>query len=162
LRGRGYRQARCTSRTPGHAMVITFDVRRGALVFGTVKVTGAHLDDAGLSPQFLLSRTARRHGKALGARRPGCATRIAAATPSWWNRSVVAPTGGAAREHHRAGDEGRARWCGPGVQGGQPPRDVRGAQLAPGRPLGSEVADPPHRAEYRNRGYDQVAVRFRR
>jgi outer membrane protein insertion porin family len=176
LRGRGYRQARAMyTRTPGpRDVVITFDVRRGPhFVFGTVDVTGATSMTPAEVREFLLVKdgepfTENALGAGVARLRVAYLARGHALVKVEPVESVIAPAG--------SGD-GRVNVA---VHVTEGPRavvralEIEGATavseaairalvlLAPGRPF-SEVEMIADRdridLEYRNRGYDQVAVR---
>jgi outer membrane protein insertion porin family len=176
LRGRGYRQARAThTRTPGpRDVVITFDVRRGPhFVFGTVDVSGATSMMPAEVRDFLLVTdgepfTEAALGAGVARLRNAYLARGHALVKVEPAESVVEPA---------AGGDGHVNVAvkvteGPRtvvraleVQGTKavPEASIRAlVQLAPGRPFSeSEMLADRDRIdlEYRNRGYDQVAVR---
>ena len=178
LRGRGYRQARATyTRTPGpRDVVITFDVRRGPhFVFGAIEVTGA----ASMTPpevrEFLLVKDGEPFTEnALGA---GVARLRNAYLARGHALVKVEPAESVAAPAASGGGDGRVNVT---VRVTEGPRTIvravafKGAMavpeatvggvvlLAPGRPFSeSELAADRDRIdlEYRNRGYNQVAVR---
>jgi len=178
LRGRGYRQARVAfTRTPGpRDVVITFDVRRGPhFVLGSVDITGAPAMTAPELREFLLLKegepfTEASVGAGVAALRNAYLVRGYALAKVEAFESVAPP--GAS-----GGDDGRIDLAVRVTEGPQtsvravvfegakavPEDAVRAVvQLASGRPFSeSEVAADRDRIdlEYRNRGYDQVAVR---
>jgi len=178
LRGRGYRQARVMfTRTPGpRDVVITFDVRRGPhFVLGSVDITGAPAMTAPELREFLLLKedapfTEAAVGAGVAALRNAYLARGYALVKVETFESVAPP--GAS-----GSDDGRINLTVRVTEGPQtsvrtvlfegakavPEDAVRAVvQLAPGRPFSeNEVAADRDRIdlEYRNRGYDQVAVR---
>ena len=176
LRGRGYRQARATyMRTPGpRDVTITFDVRRGPhFTFGTVDVTGA----ASMTPaevrEFLLVKdgepfTENALGAGVARLRDAYLARGHALVKVEPAESVVAPAGGGDGHVNvtvRVTEGPRTVVRAVAFEGRMavPEAEIRALmQLAPGRPFSElEVAADRDRIdlEYRNRGYDQVAVR---
>jgi outer membrane protein insertion porin family len=176
LRGRGYRQARATYlRTPGpRDVTITFDVRRGPhFTFGTVDVTGA----ASMTPaevrEFLLVKdgepfTENALGAGVARLRDAYLARGHALVKVEPAESVVAPAAGGAGHVNvtvRVTEGPRTVVRAVAFEGRMavPEAELRARMLlAPGRPFSErEVAADRDRIdlEYRNRGYDQVAVR---
>jgi outer membrane protein insertion porin family len=180
LRGRGYRQARSTyTRTPGpRDVVITFDVQRGPhFVFGTVDVTGATSMTPAEVREFLLVKDGEAFTEnALGA---GVA-RLRSAYLARGHALVkvepveslgaAAGSGGGGSDPHvnvtvRVTEGPRTVVRTVAFQGttAVPEATIRALmQLLPGRPFSeSELAADRDRIdlEYRNRGYDRVAVR---
>ncbi|HET9269279.1 MAG TPA: POTRA domain-containing protein [Vicinamibacterales bacterium] len=181
LRGRGYRQARATyTRTPGpRDVTITFDVRRGPhFVFGTVEVTGATSMTPAEVREFLLVKdgepfTENALGAGVARLRDAYLVRGHALVKVEPVESVAAPGGSGGS----GGGDGHVNVA---VRVTEGPRTavrtvafqgqmalaeetLRGlVVLAPGRAFSeSELAADRDRIdlEYRNRGYDQVAVR---
>jgi outer membrane protein insertion porin family len=183
LRGRGYRQARATyTRTPGpRDVVITFDVRRGPhFVFGTVDVTGATSMTPAEVREFLLVKdgeafTENALGAGVARLRNAYLARGHALVTVEPVESVGAPAGsggggGGGGDPHvnvtvRVTEGPRTLVRAVAFQGttAVPEAAIRGlVLLAPGRPFSeSELAADRDRIdlEYRNRGYDRVAVR---
>jgi outer membrane protein insertion porin family len=176
LRGRGYRQARATyMRTPGpRDVVITFDVRRGPhFVFGPVEVTGATSMTPAEVREFLLVKdgepfTENALGAGVARLRNAYLARGHALVKVEPAESVVAPAGGVDGHVNvavRVTEGPRTAVRGLEIQGATAVSEaaIRAlVQLAPGRPF-SEIGMLADRdridLEYRNRGYDQVAVR---
>jgi outer membrane protein insertion porin family len=176
LRGRGYRQARATyTRTPApRAVTITFDVRRGAhFVFGTVEVTGAMSMTPPEVREFLLIKdgepfTENALGAGVARLRDAYLARGHALVKVEPVEAVVAPIGsgdGMVNVTVRVTEGPRTVVRALAFEGTKsvPEATIRSVvQLGPGRPFSeSEVAADRDRIdlEYRNRGYDQVAVR---
>ena len=176
LRGRGYRQARATyTRTPGpRAVTITFDVRRGAhFVFGTVDVTGAMSMTPPEVREFLLIKdgepfTENALGAGAARLRDAYLARGHALVKVEPVEAVVAPSGsgdGMVNVTVRVTEGPRTVVRALTFEGTKsvPEATIRAVvQLGAGRPFSErEVAADRDRIdlEYRNRGYDQVAVR---
>jgi outer membrane protein insertion porin family len=178
LRGRGYRQARATyMRTPGpRDVVITFDVRRGPhYVFGPVEVTGATSMTPAEVREFLLIKdgeafTENALGAGVARLRNAYLARGHALVTVEAAETVAAPGGSGDGDGHvnvivRITEGPRTAVRTVAFEGlmAVPETAIRGlVQLAPGRPFSEiELAADRDRIdlEYRNRGYDQVAVR---
>jgi outer membrane protein insertion porin family len=176
LRGRGYRQARATfTRTPGpRDVTITFDVRRGPrFTFGTVDVTGATSMTAVEVREFLLVKngepfTENALGAGVARLRDAYLARGHALVKVEPSQDVVAPAGagdGKVNVTVRVTEGPRTVVRSVAFMGATavPESAIRGLlHLAPGRPFseGELQADRDRiDLEYRNRGYDQVAVR---
>ena len=176
LRGRGYRQARATyMRTPGpRDVTITFDVRRGPhFTFGTVETTGAMSMTPAEVREFLLVKdgepfTENALGAGVARLRDAYLARGHALVKVEPAEAVTAPSGsgdGHVNVTVRVTEGPRTVVRAVAFEGTKALSEstVRGfVQLAPGRPFSeSEVAADRDRIdlEYRNRGYDQVAVR---
>jgi outer membrane protein insertion porin family len=178
LRGRGYRQARATyTRTPGpRDVTITFDVRRGAhFLFGTMEVTGATSMTAAEVREFLLVKdgepfTENALGAGVARLRDAYLARGYALVKVEPVESVAAPGGSNGSDGHvnvavrvTEGPRTAVRTVAFQGQMALPEATLRGlVVLAPGRAFSeSELTADRDRIdlEYRNRGYDQVAVR---
>ena len=177
LRGRGYRQARATyTRTPGpRDVTITFDVRRGPhFTFGTVDVTGVTSMTQAEVREFLLVKdgepfTENALGAGVARLRDAYLARGHALVKVEPAESVVAPASGGDGKVNVAVrvTEGPRTVVRTIVFEGTkavPESAIRSLlQLGPGRPFSeTEMTVDRDRIdlEYRNRGYDQVAVRF--
>jgi outer membrane protein insertion porin family len=182
LRGRGYRQARATyTRTPGpRDVVITFDVQRGPhFVFGTVDVTGATAMTPAEVREFLLVKdgeafTENALGAGVARLRNAYLARGHALVTVEPAESLAAPAGSGSSS---GGGDPRVNVTVRVTEGPRtvvravaftgttavPEAAIRGlVLLAPGRPFSqTELAADRDRIdlEYRNRGYDRVAVR---
>jgi outer membrane protein insertion porin family len=178
LRGRGYRQARATyTRTPGpRDVVITFDIRRGPhFVFGDVEVTGAPSMTPAEVREFLLVKpgeafTENALGAGVARLRDAYLARGHTLVTVEPVESLAAPAGsgdgdGRVNVTVRVTEGPRTAVRAVSFQGmmAVPEATIRGVVLlAPGRPFSErELAADRDRIdlEYRNRGYDQVAVR---
>jgi outer membrane protein insertion porin family len=177
LRGRGYRQARATyTRTPGpRDVTITFDVRRGPhFTFGMVDVTGVTSMTQPEVREFLLVKdgepfTENALGAGVARLRDAYLARGHALVTVEPTEAVVSPAGGGDGKVNvtvRVTEGPRTVVRTIVFEGTKavPESVVRPLlQLAPGRPFSEmEMAGDRDRIdlEYRNRGYDQVAVRF--
>jgi len=175
LRGRGYRQARATyTRTPGpRDVTITFDVRRGSrFTFGTVDVTGVTSMTAAEVHEFLLVKdgepfTENALGAGVARLRDAYLARGHALVKVEPSQEAVAPAGGDGKVNVtvRVTEGPRTVVRSMAFMGAMavPESALRGLmQLAPGRPFsegGLQTDRDRIDLEYRNRGYDQVAVR---
>jgi outer membrane protein insertion porin family len=177
LRGRGYRQARASyTRTPGpRDVVITFDVRRGPhFRFGTVDVTGGLSMTPAQLREFQLVKegepfTENALGAGVAALRDAYLARGFSLVKVEPTETVVAPptpeSDGHVNVAVRVTEGPRTVVRAVTFQGTMavPESALRTLlQLGPGRPFAeAELAADRDRVdlEYRNRGYDQVAVR---
>jgi outer membrane protein insertion porin family len=176
LRGRGYRQARATyTRTPGpRDVTITFDVRRGPhFTFGTVEVTGVTSMTQAEVREFLLVKdgepfTENALGAGVARLRDAYLARGHALVKVEPAEAVVSPAGGGDGKVNvavRVTEGPRTVVRAIAFEGTKavPESALRALlQLGPGRPFSeAEMTVDRDRIdlEYRNRGYDQVAVR---